>query len=442
MKRIKLFLILFLIIGLFFGLKNFKNKETNKNDVEKQKYFKVMNDGMPLKTGDKLWSENRVIVKFKKDISDLNVKATFLSYQLREIRRIPNTDSFICEVKEGYTIEEVISALKYNIYIEYAEPDGIAYALTEPNDPYFDPYQYALYNYGQDWQIGEGKSGADIKAYLAWDKEKGKDTVTIAIVDTGVDKNHPDLKNKIVPGYKYVEPESTDPQDDHWHGTHVAGIAAASTNNGIGIAGVAWDSKIMPIKVLDKEGSGRYSWIALGIRFAADRGAKVINLSLGGSLPSPTLEEAVNYAVSKGSVVIAASGNESAPTLYPAAYKNCIAVAATDDWDVRTSWSNYGPEVDVAAPGYYILSAIPLFLVSGSEPPYAFASGTSMSAPHVSGLAALILSKNPKLKPSDIMNIIRYSADDINSINFRGVDQYLGYGRINSKTAIWPIILK
>jgi subtilisin family serine protease len=232
-----------------------------------------------------------------------------------------------------------------------------------------------------------------------------------------------------------------DADDDNGHGTHVAGIAAAETNNTEGSAGVGWDCMILPVKVMDSEGSGYYSWIIEGIRWATDNGAHVINLSLGGEADATSLEAAIAYAVSKGTVCVASAGNDGNSVLYPAAYDNCLAVAATDNTDNRPDWSNPGPEIDVAAPGDAVLSCVPTWFFGEDSFPYAFGFGTSMAAPHVAGLAALIKDLKPWLSVSEIMDIIRFTADDVNSAANPGKDDLIGYGRINMEKALVPIII-
>jgi len=295
---------------------------------------------------------------------------------------------------------------------------------SAPNDPFFQ----------KQWGLEK------IDAVNAWKLSKG-DGVIIALVDTGVDLNHPDLSGKIVPGYDYVSSDSY-PQDDNGHGTHVAGIAAASTNNQIGVAGLGWNAPIMPVKVLNSSGAGLTSWIANGIIGAANHGAKIINLSLGGDQYSDLLQSAVNYATGLGALVIAAAGNcgdpstyrsngcsSFNPTIYPAANQNVLAVGATDSNDNRGIFSSYGSFVDVSAPGVNIYSTI-------LNDTYAYASGTSMAAPFVSGLAALVWAENPSLTSYQVGNIIVGTADDLGPA---GRDDYFGYGRINAAKAVTSI---
>jgi subtilisin family serine protease len=226
-------------------------------------------------------------------------------------------------------------------------------------------------------------------------------------------------------GWNFVS-STNSPQDDHGHGTHVAGIAAAVGNNGLGIAGIAWGARLMALKILSSTGYGTESNVARAMVYAADHGARVINLSLGGSIPMTMMEDAVNYACAHGVTVVAATGNTSGPVLYPAAYPNAIAVASVDASNVRSYFSNYGPEVDLAAPGSSIYST----RLGGS---YTYLSGTSMSTPHVSGVVALLASL-PQFDTTDkIRAALQNTALDLGTA---GWDQYYGYGLVQAYSAL------
>jgi subtilisin family serine protease len=288
-------------------------------------------------------------------------------------------------------------------------------------DPYFS-YQY-------DMRI--------INAEDAWGPCRvNAGEVTIAIIDTGVDLEHPDLQANLLSGYDFVD-NDTVPEDGNGHGTNVAGIAAAALN-GIGVAGVAPTAKILPVRVLDNSGSGYISDIASGIVYAADR-AEVLNLSLGSTSSSQTLLDAINYAVNtQGRLVVAAAGNcgdlnypyngcaYQNQTVYPAAYSGVIAVAATTSYDTRASFSNVGSYVDLAAPGVSIYNTY-----YGNS--YTYESGTSQATPHVSGLAALVWAQNPTYTAAQVWNQIASTAVDLGAPGF---DTSFGAGRIDVQQAL------
>jgi thermitase len=411
-----------------------------------------LNQGRAYHPSGPRFHPEQVLVKFKDSFSDEMRETAISAYRAKKLKRIPGLNVYKLQIPEGSSVEEMVYVLSMNPDVEFAEPNYVVHITAWPNDMLFG-YQYALHNTGQ--QIGSsgptGKSGADIKATASWDETKGEGETIIAIIDTGVDMEHPDIKNKIKSRGKDFVNGDDDATDDYGHGTHVAGIVAADTNNDEGIAGVAWNCKVLPVKVIDQYGEGYDSDVADGIRWAADNGADVINLSLGMDTPSMTLELALKYAYEKNVVIVAAAGNEGAAVYYPAAYDDyCLAVAATNYNDERVTFSNseggwesnYGPEIDVAAPGERIVSLVPTwYFPPGPNSYYGWGSGTSAAAPHVAGLAALIKSIKPQLTASEIMNVIRYATDDVNSSSYPGKDDYLGYGRINMEKALVPIII-
>jgi subtilisin family serine protease len=308
----------------------------------------------------------------------------------------------------GATVENTLAALRRDPTVRYAEPNYIRRATLLPNDPRFNEL-YGLNNTGQ---LG-GAAGADIGAAAAWDTTTGSSSVIVAVIDTGVDYTHEDLTSNIlrdgsgtVVGYDYAN-NSPDPMDDHSHGTHVAGTIGARGNNGIGVVGVNWNVKIMPLKFLDATGSGSDSDAALAIDFAVAHGANVINASWGGSDAGQTLLEAIQRARDAGVIFCAAAGNDGANNdttpFYPASFNqqssNVVAVAATNRQDALASFSNYGAStVDIAAPGVAILSTTPAAIVGSA---YSSFSGTSMATPHVSGAFALVRAAFPNLSLAD-----------------------------------------
>ena len=391
---------------------------------------------------------DRVLLRFRDDVPEAYAEGLLQSYGFTAVRRIPRIGVYSVRTFPGVSVAETLAMLRRNPDIEVARPDYRARLAETPNDTYFVRYQYNLRNRGGILDISDEiqpqtTANADIKAVAAWDETHGDPEVVIAILDSGVDMTHPELSGKVVSSGRDFANGDDDATDDNWHGTHTAGIAAADTNNGEGIAGVAWDCRILPVKVTEADGTGYYSWIIDGIIWATDQGADVINLSLGGDVDDPFLEDACKYAFDRGVVIAAAAGNEASFVLYPAAYDSYVlAVAATDYNDEPADFSNFGPEVDVAAPGVYILAPAPQWYVGDGYLPYLFASGTSEAVPHVAGMAALIKSLKPALEASDIMNIIRYTADDVNRSTLPGRDDHVGYGRINMERALAPYILK
>lgn len=340
-------------------------------------------------------------------------------------------------LRPGMTIDAAVARLQQEADVLYAEPNHVYRISATPNDS-----RYAN-------QYGPQKVQAD----SAWGIWNPKSAVILAIVDTGIDYTHPDLTNKIlrdntgaVIGHNSVGTNAhsgvaTDPIDDFGHGTHCAGIAAAQINNATGIAGIAgWNgqagssdttfTKLMPVKVLDSTGSGTDLTVADGITWAADHGAKVISLSLGGG-GSTTLQSAVQHALNAGSVVVAAAGNSGSSALsFPGGYAGVISVAATDTTDTLASFSNFGSWVTTAAPGVNILSTTPTYTAAGGFPlSYGNLSGTSMATPHAAGEAALILAQNPALTQSQVLTIITQNTDPYNPIGGRTIAT--GAGRIN-----------
>jgi subtilisin family serine protease len=265
----------------------------------------------------------------------------------------------------------------------------------------------------------------------AWRFSIGDPSIIVAIVDTGVNASHPELAGRILRGYDFVNNDA-DADDDHGHGTHVAGIVAAAADNGLGMAGLCPQCTILPVKVLSALNSGSSMGVAAGIIYATDHNAAVINLSLGSDLYSQAIADAVDYARKQGVLIVAAVGNgRSQVPFYPAALDGVMAVSATNLTDERWSFSNYGSWVDLAAPGVNIFSTA--HIAAGAHPGYTFKTGTSMAAPHVSGVAALLRSLNPLLSVDEVRHILLSTADDLGN---PGQDNLYGHGRINASTAL------
>jgi subtilisin family serine protease len=300
--------------------------------------------------------------------------------------------------------------------IAYIEIDAVVSGDLVVNDPgYADSSQ----GYGQHL----------LEAASAWNITKGSSDIVIAIVDSGINPQHPEFTGRIVPGYDFIN-DDNDPTDDHGHGTHVAGIAAAGLN-GIGTVGVCPECKLMPIKVLNKRNGGTWGTVSKGILFATDHGADVINLSLGATITSTTLISSVQYALDHNVVVIAAAGNmASSVPFYPAAVPGVIGVSGTDNKDEYWNISNYGDFVHVSAPGVNIYST---YYDLASTSGYTYMSGTSMASPFVSGLAGLLLSLRPELTIEEVTDLMARSALDLGDA---GRDPLYGYGRVDAYHAL------
>jgi subtilisin family serine protease len=303
---------------------------------------------------------------------------------------------------------EVAQALTAREGVAWAQPNFIRRISMIPNDPLFD----------RQWSLRK------IDAPAAWEMTLGSPTIVVAVIDTGVDLAHPDLQARLVPGRNLLDSELP-PQDDGGHGTHVAGTIAATINNNMGVAGVAPGVSIMPIKALRANGSGKDTTVAQGVMWAADNGARIINMSFGGAEVSRPLSEAISYAARKGIITVVAAGNEGIDTpSYPAATEPNIAVAATDQNDRRGPYSNFGTWIVISAPGTGIWSTW-----WGGQSSYRIDNGTSMAAPHVSGVIALMLSVRPDMTIPEITGILRSTADPV-------LEPGIGAGRINAGRAI------
>lgn len=379
----------------------------------------------------------QVLVKFKDGTAQNVIDAETKRQNGQAAGKIDKLNVIILKVPPKAE-EKVVNALSQNPNVEYAELDYLAYAVdfpqNLPNDTYYAGNQWGLENTGQTIVGQTGKSDADIDAETAWKITTGN-SIKVAILDTGIDQNHPDLLYKIDLQQDFTGSGSVN--DYYGHGTHVSGIAAAKTNNNAGVAGTCPDCRLLNGKVLNDSGSGAYSWIANGIIWAADNNAKVINMSLGGSSKSTTLENAVKYAWGKNVVIVAAAGNSGNPSkLYPAAYANAIAVAATNNLDQKSSFSSYGSWVSVVAPGENIFSTFPthpfyLQTEYGRSENYDFGSGTSMATPMTSGVVALIWSTSYGTTAQSVRSRLELTADKI-----PGTGTYWLAGRINAGNAV------
>ena len=377
----------------------------------------------------------QLLIKLRPGVLQSQAESLHRAVGGRVALTIPRINVQVVRLPQGVSETAALAAYRSSGLVEYAEQDVYVYANADPNDPY----------YPRQWHY------RSIGLPAAWDVVIGS-PVIVAVLDSGIRFDHPDLGGVASGGYDFVDsdPDPTDPgcPEEHiksGHGVFVAGIVAAATDNGIGVAGVVWGGRsgirIMPVRVLDGCCIGTVSTVAAGIVYAADNGAKVINMSLGGPQGARTLEDAVNYAYGRGVVLVAAAGNQNGPVNYPAAYPNVIAVAATACNNAKASYSNYGPEVDLAAPGGDDVDCdgdgrAELVLSTWWTPvlgnTYARAKGTSASAPHVSGAAALLIARGI-VGPEAIRERLQSTAVDLGP---PGRDDHYGWGLVDAARAV------
>ena len=337
----------------------------------------------------------------------------------------------------NYNLLPLIAQIKNLSIVENVEFNYKMEAFLAPDDSYYLD-QWALNNTSQAVSYNGqlvGTPGCDVDAERAWDVTTGNSNVVIAILDTGIDLDHPDLVNELVAGYDFVNNDSN-ANDGNMHGTACASIAAGTSNNGMGVAGVCWDCSLMPVKVLSDGGFGDFDDIVNGVIWASDNGANVISMSLGGGGYQSGFDNAVTYAHDNGTIVIAASGNDNGSISYPAAYEDCVAVGAMSPCNERKSpsscdgenfWgSNYGNGLDFVAPGVRIHSAT----IGGYTSTF---NGTSSACPHAAGVAGLIYSMAPGLSPDDVRAAMHATSVDIGGT---GYDTQTGWGRINAFNAV------
>ncbi len=352
------------------------------------------------------FAEARILVQARAGLAEARFRKVLEGRKGRLMRRIGRTHVTVVEVPAGQE-EAIARALSLDPNIKFAEVDLAVKPDVIPNDQY----------YGNAWHLPK------IQAPTAWDTSKG-DGITVAVLDTGVDAAHPDLAANLVPGRNVVS-GTADTSDINGHGTWVSGVVAALSNNALGVSSVAWNAKVMPVRVSNNaDGTAWTSDIANGLIWAADNGAKVANISYGVS-GSSTVKNAAQYFQSKGGTVCVSAGNSSSDLGYPS-NPYVLSISATNSSDVKTSWSSFGPYVDFAAPGESILSTSR----GGS---YSYVSGTSFSSPMTAGVVALMMAANSTLKPTDLEAILQNTADDLGSA---GWDSYYGFGRINAARAV------
>lgn len=397
-------------------------------------YNSIGSAAPPPTTPEADFAPGELLIKFESGVSAQSATQTLNRYGATKIRTLYESPIELWQVPEGKELA-LATQLSTLPNVAQAEPNYIVHAFdTIPYDPfYYKQWAHLIMNSAQGWDVTTGTAD-----------------VVIAILDSGIDETHPDLAGKLVAGYDFVDNDSN-PHDLNGHGTHVAGIAAAITDNGTGVAGTSWGARIMPIRVLNAQGSGTGADIIDGINWAVSQGADVINLSLGGTGSSPFTQNTINNAHNQGVFITAAMGNcrekkepycpEANPTNYPAAYDNVMAVAATGPNDTWASYSQYGPHCDIAAPGgdiqtswsegiYSTMPTYNAYLIThyGYYKNYDYLNGTSQATPHVAGLAALVLSADPTLTPDQVQAIIEANAADLEPA---GWDADYGHGRID-----------
>jgi subtilisin family serine protease len=354
---------------------------------------------------------------------------------------------FFFELSEKQDMESYIAQLKKEPFIEYAEYDFIGYGSGKPeersvipNDPQF-ANQWGLRNTGQVINGITGIAGNDINIAGAWDLNTGNPALKIGVLDSGMPLSASEFTGRLTPGYDFANNDNN-PTDDQGHGSNVGSIIGAKGNNTSVMAGVNWNSKLIPVKILDATGSGLYSWWVSGITYAVDSGAKVLNMSVGGSGFSQALQDAVTYATSHGAIVVVCMmNNNNAVPYYPAAFDNVIAIGAINNRGKRAvpfCWgggSSYGSHIDFCAPGEMILG-----LNNTNPNTVNYWCGTSQATPMVTGVVSLMLSRNPSLTQTQIVNILKATAKDtLGNVN-AGWNQYYGWGLINAASALAQVI--
>lgn len=389
------------------------------------------------------YSRNDIIVKFADGLSDLEKDLILDWYGCGVVRTCGPGQFHQVRIPTGLAPEVMVACFQAEPAVEYAELNHQVSIFFVPDDPY----------YAYQWNLDNTFTGG-INAQAAWRVEQGDPNVIVAVLDTGIAfedyqgfRGAPDLAETLfVPGYDFVH-DNNHPNDDEGHGTHVTGTIGQSTNNEIGVAGIAFGCSIMPVKVLDNEGRGGHFTIARGIYFAAEHGARVINMSFGGAGNSRTLRDAVAFAYEQGVTIVCAAGNDfledNVPS-YPAAYDDyCISVGAVRYDDTRAYYSNTGPHLDLMAPGGDVTvdqnhDGYPdgvlqqTFSVDPTDFAYFFFQGTSMAAPHVSGVAALLVSRGVT-RPDKVRQAMELTARDA---GLSGPDTEYGWGIVDAGAAL------
>mgnify|MGYP005835454611 CR=1 FL=1 len=353
------------------------------------------------------WVPGRLLVQPRPGLPEAELDKIIKPHGGKRIGRIEGIDVHVVALPAKASEKAIAALLAKNKHLKFAELDVIVSPAATANDTY----------YSKAWHLPK------IGVPSAWDTSKG-DGVIIAILDTGLNTNHEDLLGRTVPGWNFYD-NNADTTDVHGHGTAVAGAAVAGTNNGKGVAAIAGNAYVMPVRIADANAQATGSAIAQGLVWAADRGAKVANISYHGIPGNLTVQNAAKYMKNKGGLVVVAAGNTSAEIVSPAD-DSMIFVSATDQNDVKTSWSSWGSYVDLAAPGVSIYT-------TDRGGGYQVASGTSLASPVVAGVVGLMWAANPTLGPIDIEKVLFTTARDLGAAGF---DSYYGYGRVDAAAAV------
>jgi serine protease len=379
----------------------------------------------------RMCSAGELLVKFREGVSPEAADTVHRVLKISEWRQGFNNSYQLVSFTPGRE-SEMAEAYKKRPEVAYAEPNYYATTCSIPNDEYYPlQWNFPLINLPDAWDISTGEG------------------VVVAVVDTGINPFGRDgfgslSDDRLMPGYNAIA-GTRGGIDFNQHGTHVAGTIGQETNNGTGVAGIAYNATLLPVKSLSFQGGGFYSWIINGIRWATDNGADVINLSLGSGSYSRLLEEAVDYAYERGVTVVAAAGNDGTDeVLYPAALEHCIAVGAVRYDKQLAPYSNYGYEIDLVAPGgdldvdqnndgYEDGILQETFWAFGIGWGYWYSTGTSMASPHVAGVAALIKAIHPEYGPDDIRQVLQDTAEDVGA---PGWDDRYGYGLVDAHAAV------
>jgi type VII secretion-associated serine protease mycosin len=371
------------------------------------------------------YASDRVIVRYEQPDAAA-AEATEAGLSILGVLEAPGDPAVVDT--NGQAVEAVIAELASDPAVAWAEPDYVVELADEGETAAVSV---------SDPRAGEQYSLDRMRVRDAWSLETGAARI-VAVLDTGVHFAHPDLQGRLLTDrdYDFVNNDSS-AADDNGHGTWVAGIIAAEVNDGFGIAGISWSDKILPVKIMNSNGTGSTSDLAAGIKWAADHGATVINMSVGGFPYSQLVKDAVDYAWGKGVVLVGAAGNNHREeSFYPASYPNVVSVSATQMDDEFTHWSSYGPNVDVSAPGGSVLTTNCDRAKVSACPYYGdhiVISGTSFAAPNVAGVVALIRARYPTYTPAQIVSRLKNTVDDL---GYPGWDNRYGTGRVNAFRAV------